>query len=527
MMAMLRRWRQRLTGPIGRRLFLALALAGLWAGWVALPPRSLVAWDTSIEPIVGVEFSPDGTRLLAITTAGQNQFLLRLWDAATGRELVSLPGSDLLPLSQFSPEGRWLVAQVRPGVISIHDTGDGRLRHQITLLAGHDPADAQVDDLQITRDGRTLAAYVKRNPPEVQLWDLEAGRLNATIVGAITPMAFNPDGRTLATSLSRANPGDMTESRLRLWDVASGRDVTSLRDLPHTETGAIAFSPDGRLLAVGGQSGIGVWELTSGRLRARLGTRDVPWRMEISPDGRFLVVRNLRLPVEGAWEPDVVWDLSQKPPCAIDPLLTEGQAPFHGHDFPVFDRVGRRFLVPGWREGTVAVFDAVTLARAGEYPAMPHLGDLALSPQGHLLAVRELPFRMTPARWDLWFEEWFGRPPPWRPNQESIHFYDLATGASRGRVPTDTPLFTPSFLNPPWNDHVGSLLGFSPDGQSLWSYGLSAEGAGDKARLRVRQWAVPSRWPPAWLIGVAALGVLLAVVDGWHARRQRRTAVRP
>jgi hypothetical protein len=40
----------------------------------------------------------------------------------------------------------------------------------------------------------------------------------------------------------------------------------------------------------------------------------------------------------------------------------------------------------------------------------------------------------------------------------------------------------------------------------------------------VCQWAVPSGWPPLWLLGVTALGGLLAVADWRRVRRRLVTA---
>jgi hypothetical protein len=41
--------------------------------------------------------------------------------------------------------------------------------------------------------------------------------------------------------------------------------------------------------------------------------------------------------------------------------------------------------------------------------------------------------------------------------------------------------------------------------------------------LRVQEWAVPAGWPPLWLVGVTALGLVLAVAD-WRRERRRRAA---
>ena len=95
------------------------------------------------------------------------------------------------------------------------------------------------------------------------------------------------------------------------------------------------------------------------------------------------------------------------------------------------------------------------------------------------------------------------------PRQYEVQLFATDTGAERG---TRTVA----------GDDV-SLLGFAPDGASFWTAARTTDPAtGDAVRL-VERWAVPSPSPPAWLLTVTALGLLLAVADHRYSRR-RRTA---
>jgi len=71
--------------------------------------------------------------------------------------------------------------------------------------------------------------------------------------GAITSLAFSPDGKTLATA--------SIDYSIRLWDFATRQRLVTLQG--HlSEVWVIAFSPDGQTLVSGGKDGaINLWPL--------------------------------------------------------------------------------------------------------------------------------------------------------------------------------------------------------------------------------------------------------------------------
>jgi WD40 repeat protein len=180
-------------------------------------------------------FTADGKTLFAAHAGGISR-----WDTATGKELPPLDSAKEWRwfLCQPSPDGRLVVVGGHHGAryrLALLDATTGRSLHELPVWAGESP-----NACTFSPDGRTLALTDSRG---VALWEVASGQPRGRLSGgqcAARSLAFSPNGRFLAAG------GD--ETAIRLWDLTAERPAGQL-NLPGMSVGPLAFSPGGRRLA--------------------------------------------------------------------------------------------------------------------------------------------------------------------------------------------------------------------------------------------------------------------------------------
>jgi WD40 repeat protein/serine/threonine protein kinase len=200
--------------------------------------------------VYDVAFSPDGTRAASAAWDGT----VRLWDVTTGRQTALLrhdqSHSDptFVASVAWHPNGSQLASVTRDDTITLWDLATGKPRHVFTAPTGQWTGDARA----VFNPAGTLLAAGSRDGT-VRLWDVVTGKPAGELHGHEGPAleaAFSPDGNQIASV--------GYDRTVRLWDVSTHALV---KVLPGVEGYRMAYSKDGRLLAVGTQSGhVHLWD---------------------------------------------------------------------------------------------------------------------------------------------------------------------------------------------------------------------------------------------------------------------------
>jgi WD40 repeat protein/tRNA A-37 threonylcarbamoyl transferase component Bud32 len=197
-----------------------------------------------------------------------------VWDVATGRERRRLPspigeGNDL----SFSPDFGLMACGCDEGLL-VYELPSFRQRFVVRSDT--------VQNVRFSPDGQYLAASTLSGM--VKIWSTSTDREVATLAhagdGLYHALAFSDDGRALAVS---------GERKVRVWNLAGTTERQALAGHSGGVT-SVVFSPDGtRLASTSKDQTVRIWDPATGRLcRTLPGYSHRVETAAFSPDGRML-----------------------------------------------------------------------------------------------------------------------------------------------------------------------------------------------------------------------------------------------
>jgi WD40 repeat protein/serine/threonine protein kinase len=371
--------------PDGRHL----AAGGSWSAEVFEVPSGRLVQILVVPggDVTGVSFSPDG-RYLA---TGGGDSAIRVWDLAAGTEAFALRGHrGFVSGVSFSPDGARLASASRDGAVKVWDaTGGPEVTHLLKARG------SGVQALSWLPGGRELAV-VSNLTGEMLRVDAGTGVVQARRAVDILPRwstpaataAVDPGGRRLATVSA------LDASVVTLTDATTGRELGRLRG-HRVPLRQLTFSADGRRLASGGTGGlpgqrqceVKVWEVNvEGVPAAPLfkGEWDdvTVMALAFSPDGRrlalgtyageFTAVKHSLVRVVNL--PDGHEVLAAEVPGDLVSAVR-------------FSPDGRRLAAVGFHQGSLLLRDLESGQEIVSRTEVPAAGDLAFTPDGGRLAV--------------------------------------------------------------------------------------------------------------------------------------------
>ncbi len=187
-----------------------------------------------LDGVLSVAFSPDGKQLVSASADRTG----KIWDVATGRDLLSLKGhNDDVRSVVWSEDGKTVATGSFDGTAKTWNALNGKMQRSFT---GHDSG---VFAVAFSLDARRLVTGSRDKT--ARIWDVATGEPLVTLphAGVVWAVAFSPDGTRVVTA--------SWDGTAVVWDAFTGKKLT----LFNGHDGAVlsvAFSPDGEHIVSGG-----------------------------------------------------------------------------------------------------------------------------------------------------------------------------------------------------------------------------------------------------------------------------------
>jgi WD40 repeat protein len=236
--------------------------------------------ETGFRFVQWCAFLPDGRLLISTYDEGS-----ALWDFGT-RKLTRLLGASIDRSGTVSPDGRWLASDAS-GTVLLQDMA-GELPDRVLGMPGRPrsgmrsaPSVAFSPNGKLVAIGNNWGPYrgsvdpaADRTPrgAAVQIFDVATGSLAASlqgVIGTVLALAFSPDGRMLAAGdMDNFGETEGMNGGLTLWDTTSWKVLGAMAGGEDPAVRQIEFAHDGTWIATAGYGPlVKVWAIPAFALK--------------------------------------------------------------------------------------------------------------------------------------------------------------------------------------------------------------------------------------------------------------------
>jgi WD40 repeat protein len=244
------------VSPDGELLAIRAAYGSvdLWEIKTARHVRKFAEQSNEVGPV----FSPDGKHVLTSGETGEISF----WEVETGKlaRTLTLPKEEKPTSFAFSPDGKTLASGGSDHAIHLWDLASGKELSSVDNRLGGMPS------VRFLSEGKTLLAHCRYDVNEkyatiherLSFWDLQGSFVRQAKLAPERAHAhgLSGDARTVAYGngpnfgfMFRPTPNGYLKSSIRLCDVASGKQLVKVDEVP-CQINDFTFSPDDRFLLV-------------------------------------------------------------------------------------------------------------------------------------------------------------------------------------------------------------------------------------------------------------------------------------